>query len=354
MRCASLCLVVLASARVLASPSIHLAPFTNHCFDHARLAERLRQHGLTIDIGPATTRAGQHVEVRGSDSLEVRIEARDDESRVVGLETRRIPDGPCDGVLETTEFVVVRAATPLHFIPDEPKPRPRVPRHVEPATPVVVGPPVPELLNNAPAVEPAEGPKHEPPVVRVIVITAPPTQPPVPPRRPLRIELTLHGLWLFPLDGAPSAVAGDAEVAVRWSQRLGVGFHAGVANRWLSRDRSNDSAASIEVRRIPLAVLVEVELRLRHGEIRLGAGPLLQLWRVESMGVSQPKTRYVAQPGLEVRAAYRHDLHRWFFEAGLQLDVGIVRQDFVVTGPGILSHTPLADIAPFLGVGMTL
>lgn len=356
LRAATLCLVALASAGALAAP-LRLVPFTNRCFDDAQLAARLRTHALVVEVGPTSARSGQHVEVRGTEALEVRIEARDDEGRVVGLETRRIPDGPCDALLETAELVVVRAATPLHFILDEPKPRPRAPRRVGPVVPsvaeqrVVEQPAQPAPIEQPAPVEPVR--QALAPVVVVAPVPLPPRAAPFP-RASLRIELSLHGLWLFPLDDAPSAVAGDAEIAIRWSRRLGLGVHAGVAHRWVSIDHSGDSGASLDVRRIPFAVLLEVALGLRHGEMRIGAGPLVEVWRVESSSVSQPRTRAVAQPGLEVRAAYRYDVRRWFIEAGLQLDVGLLRQDFVVTGPGALSHTPLVDLAPFLGVGVSL
>ena len=221
----------------------------------------------------------------------------------------------------------------------------------------------------APRTAPEAAPRGVPGDAQPVATTSSPVQPPraaftvdararrtwsrVSPQRAVHFELALHALWLFPLDEAPSAVAGDAEIAVRWSQRFGVGFHAGVARPWQSFDHSGDSAASVDVRRIPCAVLIEVGLRLHRGSIRLGGGPLVEVWRVTSSGVSQPNTRYVARPGLEVRAAYHYDVARWFFEAGLQLDVGLLRHDFVVTGPGTLSHTPLADLAPFLGVGTT-
>lgn len=361
LRAAFSCSVVLASPSALATSSVRLVPFSNHCFDQERLASRLRLRGVTLEIGPTSTRAGQQVEVRGTEALDVRIEAHDDAGRVVGLESRRVPDGPCESVLETVELVIVRAATPLHFIPEAPP-------HSRPHAPRTAEVPVPAKAQPAalPLVETSETTRPDPPAPAVVVapvVAAPVIVTPItvvrvvaappPLRPPLRFELALHGLWLIPLDDPPSAVAGDVELAVRWSRRLGIGLHAGVANVWHSADRSEHSGAAIEVRRVPLALLLEVGLRLPYGEVRLSAGPLVQLWRVESSGVSQPRTILTAQPGLEARALYRYGLRRWFVEFGLQLDVGVLRHDFIVTGSGTLTHTPVADVAPIVGGGVS-
>ena len=173
-------------------------------------------------------------------------------------------------------------------------------------------------------------------------------------RTPLRYELALNGAWLFPLDHAPSEPAGELAVGVRWSRRLGLVLRAGVAKPWRSSDSSGDSVASIDVRRIPIALLLAIDAHLRRGRIRVGVGPLLDVWLVTSRGVSEPHLTRLAQPALEARIAYRYDVKRAFFEAGVALDVALLRQELTVTGVGRLSHTPVADAAPFVGLGVTL
>ena len=348
MRSVVLLIVIAATAR--ADVALRLAPFSGRCFDAAQLVEGLRARGVVAQVGGG---AGQDVELSSqADGLDVRITARDATGTVTGVEQRHVAEEPCAALAETVELILVRAATPLRFMPDAPKPRPR---HHE--VPKVVAkedepPPV-----EPPAVEPAPLPIEPVHIVvsRQVALVSPPPVVTLPHEHErVFVELALDGAWRFPLDHAPSEPAGDLEVGVRWSRRLGLALRVGVARPWRSIDRSGDSAAALEVRRVPIALLLAVDLRLRRGHIRLSAGPLLELYAVAASGVSHAGTDWLAQPAVELRAAYRYDVRRVFFEAGLELDAALLREQLVVTGAGALGHTPVVDLAPFLGAGVTL
>ena len=108
------------------------------------------------------------------------------------------------------------------------------------------------------------------------------------------------------------------------------------------------------MRRVPLALLLAIDARLRRGRFHVELGPLVNVWLVTSRQVSDPRLTSLAQPALEARGSYRYDVKRAFFEAGVALDVALLREVLTVTGVGPLSHTPLVDAAPFVGVGVTL
>ena len=366
---AAIVLIVAAPAVARAQSAdapVTIVAFESRCFDAARLADRVRARvEVPVQVRPARGSAGHEVVVAfGDTTVEVTLTLRTADGRVSGLEVRRLAaELPCETLLETTELMVARAATPLQFRSLSPHPeshrRPRPPevQPNHPARPLPHGvdeppngvdepqlleEPVPVLARPKPAAQPA-------PVVPSARIVLP-----AEPRHRNPLELRLVARWLFPLDGVPSTPAGDVSLGYYWSARLGLVVRVGVTGAWRVGQDVDGQPITIAARGVPLSVLVSGRLDLRRGFVRLEAGPLVTLWLASSSGVRRPMTAIAPVAGLEARGSYAFEVRRFVFEAGVNLGVAFNRADLLISGVGTVAHTSLVDLGPFVGAGINL
>src|SRR5262249_4515438 len=159
--------------------------------------------------------------------------------------------------------------------------------------------------------------------------------------------------WSFPVDGAPSQPGGDLTAGYHW-RRLGAALRAGVSGESTFTAASTAGPITLAARRFPLAAELSVDLWVRGGAGRLAAGPLAALWWARTSGLPRPASTVFAEPGLFLRAAYRLELGRVVLHAGVAFEAVFFRDDLTVGGVGVLGHTPVFSIAPYLGAGFGL
>jgi len=216
--------------------------------------------------------------------------------------------------------------------------------------------PCPDLPAPAPAPAPATpAPKVATPTSPSIPVAQPPvatvSKPrPLPPDR-WHFDLGVRGQWSFPLDGAPSAPAGELALGYHWS-RWGVELRAGIADDWGRSVVVRNESVGILARRIPLSLALTVAFPVRGGAIRLQAGPLVALWLVHPDGATRGSATVVTEAGLSAGASYRLHLSRMFLEVGVQLDVAFTSDRLTIVGAGLIAQTPIVAAAPYLGGGV--
>ena len=344
--------------------TLWIAPFQTACLDDGQLADLVRRDfpAVRVAMSPRGARAEAYVSA-AAEGLLVRVELLDADDHPEGSEVRLLRSPSCDGLGAIAAVVIARALTPLQFRalprtrPSEAARSPATRAHgaVAPEPP----PPAP-TLEAAPAVQDLPA---TPDVVRPTTAAIPDARPsdravPAtstvtrqmgrPVRRPHPVELELDGAWIFPLDGAPSAVSGDLAVGYGWS-RVGVELRVGVAAETTSPVAAAQAIA-IHARRIPLALEAWLDLPIRRGAFRAALGPSLSLWRVHAAGLADTTDALVAQPGATLRVAYRYEVGRFAFAAGLAAGVGFSREALSVAGLGVVGRLPLVELSPYLAV----
>jgi hypothetical protein len=369
-----------ASAAAEEATPIVVAPFRNRCFDAADLAQRVRTQlpGSVVLVGTPPAGAHHFVRVSGDErQLTVQLTLRNQRHQVVGSDERQLAlADDCTAAAETAALMVVRAATPLAF---RPPPRPRKPpsesrpptsenrpptSESRPPTsenrpPASENRPAPASENRpAPASEnrPAAASENRPTSASEIRPTpAPLSEIRTPPKR-RRLEVEVTAMWTFPLDGPPSAPAGDIAVGWRWrvTRRLllGVGVRVGVVGEWSATGASAEGMVTVSARRIPLEAELRLDVDVPKGVLRVSIGPEAAIWVAGSTGLPRPGSAVFAEPGAAVRAAYRLELGRLVLQAGLALETAFLRDDLTVGGVGRVAQTPLVLLSPFVGAGV--
>lgn len=191
----------------------------------------------------------------------------------------------------------------------------------------------------------------KPPPERAAPPTTRVTRPSLPPRR-RQLELDVRAAWAFPLDGPPSAPAGELAIGYSFRRGVGLSVRAGVeGENTLGQTTSTGTQVAIATRRLPLGVEVHYDVRIPSGAIRLGAGPMVALWLAHSSGIPQPASSTLAEPGASVRLAYRLDLKHLSIAAGAVLDALFTAHDLQIGGAGTIARTSLVELTPFVSLG---
>jgi|GEM_PF-5438459 len=346
---------------------VAVARFETRCFDAKQLAARLSGRlppGTPVEL--ADHRGGAHVSVVAADEADgvvIRVVARDHAGRVTGSEVRWLPAGDCTATLDAAALIVARAATPLSFrelpSPVRVEPHPRVrPRSIAPAEPAPPAPPATEPEPPTPPPVAVLPPPPPAPIIKAAVFIPPAPAPVavVTQQRPSladrwHVDLAVRGQWSFPLDGGPSAPAGELALGYRWS-RWGVELRGGIADDWGRSVMVRTETVGVSARRVPLSLSLTVRFLVRGGAIRLNAGPLVALWIVNADGATRGNPTVLAEAGVTIGASYRLYLGHLFLEGGLQLDVAFTSDRLTITGAGSVAQTPFVAAAPYLGAGV--
>jgi hypothetical protein len=384
------------------APPLVIEPFSNRCFDAARLAERVRSElpGASVTIGGAPAGAYQLVRITAdARSLTVHFVLRNQSHRTVGSEQRALPLGDdCEEMVQTAALIIARAATPIAFRPPPqpprapPRPSENRPSESRPSEsrpsesrpsesrpsesrPSESRPSESRPSENRPSESrpsesrPSESrPSESRP--QPAVAAPPPSIAPAPLAAPAlgahvvehaphhRLEIDVAAQWAFPLDGPPSTPAGELTLGWRLLRgrraHFGLGIRTGVSGDWTANSRTPSGVVSVTARRVPLAAELRLDLDVprARGVVRLSAGPEVAFWLARSTGLPHPGSGLAIQPAVFVRAAYRLELGRVVLCLGLNLDAAFVRNQLSVGGVGQVAKTPVVELVPFVGAGL--
>ena len=364
MRLVPILLLLVASPASARRPLVRVAVVQGACFDARALGDRIRDELLGAATVTTEAPSGAHlsVTVRGAGAaIELRLENFDETGRPRTAENRHLPADDCAEQLETAAIVVARAALPLRFRLPPPKHRvvtsaqpPKADERAVAVTPEVR--PEPQ-----PAVDDRPSPPLPPPVIHLPSVDASAKQSAPPSvkhsrRRPLPrlhpVELTLSARWIFPVDDAPSAIAGELSLGYGWTW-MGIEVRGGVAAQSLAATAQRPDV-KVATRRIPIAIDVWFHVPVRVGAFRLAVGPELSVWRVASQGLGDARDSWVAQPGVVLRAAYRYAIERWELSLGVVARAGFTHENLFISDLGVVGHLPMVDLAPELSVSVRL
>ncbi len=361
-----------------------IAPFHNRCFAAADLADQVRARGVpSVRIAPGAANersADQIVSVKEADRiLTVEVRAYGARGQLLAEERRVLPsDADCEVLLDMTASIALRAAVPLSWR-DRPAPRPARPHAVatsQPSSPAASTTAAQAAPSPQAAAAPASTPaatstgaststvaastataaasSSVPASIGSPALTISRSAPSNDPAR--RFELGAAALWVFPLDGGTSTPLGEVELGFRWRRfrsRLGISIRGGVSGTFSDVAKSNPTI-SVSVRAFPLAAEIHYDLPVPRGAIRIGLGPLVELWRAQSSGLLHDGSRTFAEPGISIRAAYRFSIDRVVLALGVDLSVRFIRDELEVLGVGKLTGTPLVELGPVLAAAVRL
>ena len=374
----ALALLWLTAATARAEPTpITVAPFSGRCFDAARLAERVRAR-LDVPVAVGAPPRGSHQEVHVTErgeAITVEVTARDGRGDVVGSARRVVPAGTdCATALELTSLIVARAALPLSFestgdsrpstarhqgahrAPSPPPASPAQEPEPEPAAPSATAPPT------APAAPTAPPPPPPPPRIIVRIVRPPPPRPEpgtivLRTRGPDRAwvgELAAAAYGAFPLDGTGGDVpGGELAIGLR-HRRFGLALRGAVEGGNTIAATSPAGPIALELRRAAITLEAHADVPVRVVAMRFVVGPSLPLWTVRPRGLPHPRPSVIVSAAVSARLLYHLDLGRFFLTAGIDASVALVREQLAVTGVGTLARTPIVQIGPILGLGVSL
>ena len=167
-------------------------------------------------------------------------------------------------------------------------------------------------------------------------------------------ELWADAYGSFGLGRAVDVAGGELAIGFRRG-RFGAAARGAIEDDWHSQLQSSAGVIGVQVRRAAVALEAHADVGLRFGALRFSAGPTLPIYIVRPSGVPRPSTSLVpAAPAATVRILYHIDVGRVFLSAGLACDVAFAREDFTVTGAGVVARTPWVTLGPLIGFGVNM